>query len=84
MKDEAGKPIMQHETYAYSKTKMRKRRWREAAKALPSVIIVLLFGGLFFENPIAQQVADALVEYWSWVFVAVLMVAVFGLNCRRN
>lgn len=75
---------MQHETYEYSKAKIGKRRWREAAKAMPGVILVFLFGGLYFENPIAQQIADALVEHWFWVIAVALMVSIIGVNCRKK
>ena len=60
------------ETYDYSKAKARKRRFREAATAIPGVLLIVFFTALYIKNPVAQQVAEAVVDHCNWL-------AVFGV-----
>lgn len=73
------------ETYEYSKLQVRKSRLREAATALPGVLLIAFFGGLYAGNPIAQQVAEMLVEYWNSIVVGALLLTAIGAhsNMRR-
>ena len=75
---------MIEETYEYSKAKMRKRRFREAATAIPGILMVGFFAALYIKNPVAQQFAETIVEHWNWLAVGALVLAVFGVCAQAR
>ncbi len=72
------------ETYEYSKSQMRKRRFRDAVTALPGILLIAWFAGLYLDNPLAKQIADILSAHWSWAIMAGLMIAVIGASIKAN
>jgi len=79
-----GEELMTAETYEYSKEKARKRRLREAATAIPGILVIAFLAALYVENPIAHHAAKAIVEHWNWVAAGAVALVVFGVCAQAR
>lgn len=71
------------ETYEFSKAvlkaRVRKHRLREGIKTIPAAVLTVLFAGMYVENPITMEAANAIIDHWRPIVGGALFIGLFGV-----